>query len=136
MIMIIYKVARHVDNARNLTWAGGACFRRGCGKLCYAWQVMLNFMIKPMIVNVTIVIVSVVIIVIIIVVTTILLIRILVAGPPPLLLLRAADGLAGGHARARERPPQVQNNPFARHLLVSVRDIVNECIGDVETTAK
>jgi len=32
------KVAAYVDDARSNSACGRWCFRRGCGKLCYAWQ--------------------------------------------------------------------------------------------------
>jgi len=32
------KVAYYVDQARSNTSSGRCCFRRGCGKVCYAWQ--------------------------------------------------------------------------------------------------
>lgn len=32
------KITNHVDLCRSRTACGQACFRRGCGKLCYAWQ--------------------------------------------------------------------------------------------------
>merc|ERR1712043_17756 len=31
-------VTNHVDMSRSNTTCGKACFRRGCGKFCYAWQ--------------------------------------------------------------------------------------------------
>lgn len=36
------KVARYVDVSRSETSCGRCCFRRGCGKVCYAWQGLLH----------------------------------------------------------------------------------------------
>jgi len=36
------KVARHVDVSRSHSRCGKCCFRRGCGKVCYAWQALMH----------------------------------------------------------------------------------------------
>lgn len=36
------KVARFVDVVRSETTCGRCCFRKGCGKACYAWQAFLH----------------------------------------------------------------------------------------------
>eukprot|EP00927_Polykrikos_kofoidii_P012660 TRINITY_DN15483_c0_g2_i1.p1 TRINITY_DN15483_c0_g2~~TRINITY_DN15483_c0_g2_i1.p1 ORF type:complete len:607 (+),score=60.66 TRINITY_DN15483_c0_g2_i1:45-1823(+) len=40
------KVAYYVERARSKTACGRCCFRRGCGKVCYAWQGFLHGLVR------------------------------------------------------------------------------------------